>query len=78
VIGGEGNSDEGLPSLGFITQRNEWHVLEKPPRQSTSEFGLVLWNTHLYTLGGEQGGSLSNQNQSYQVIYSVVIPIIKP
>lgn len=77
IVGGIPDSEERLQALGYQTLSNTWQELENPFPEPWSDFGLAPVGTHLYGIGGKVDGQISDQNQAYQVIYTVVIPIVK-
>jgi N-acetylneuraminic acid mutarotase len=76
VIGGQGNQDSARGALEYIPANSDWVVFDLPVEQTWSHLGMVLSGSFLYLLGGELGGSLSDQHLAYQAIYTVAIPSI--
>jgi len=76
ILGGEGGDDRPAP-LKYFVQRDEWQAFERPPVEVGSRLGLVSMETQIYVLGGRIGGIFTGQQQSYQAIYTIAVPMIK-
>lgn len=76
----ENNAAPTPPALEFQVQMNQWAIFDTPTEGSTAFSGLLASGNFLYLLGGETTGAqpakLSDQNQSYQALYSISVPII--
>ncbi len=76
VVGGEG--EKSLASLKYSPQEDKWQAYELQASQSWGGMGLVIVGENLHTLGGRSNdGDFTNQHFSYQVIYTIIIPISK-
>jgi len=71
-----GDTSSSLPSLQYLHQEDQWQTFENPTTQEWSHPGLAPLQTKLYALGGLWNGNPTAQNLSYQVIYTIVIPIV--
>lgn len=77
VVGGEGESSAALGSLEYTLHSNEWQEVGFLIEESWSRLGVVPWGTNLYIIGGQQGGVPTSQNLAYQVMYTILFPVIK-
>ena len=75
TIGGitENGSQNG--PLQFTPQSAAWQPFETPPNEVGSDLGFVSIGNYLYAIGGQEDGILLDQNQSYQALYRVVLPL---
>lgn len=78
LVGGEGETGPSL-TLQYSPTKNEWQAFEAPPNIiHWIQPGLTVLNGQsLYAFGGQQDGQLTAQALNYQVLYYIVIPIIK-
>ena len=75
VMGGKGQAS--LSNLEFIPQTNLWIAFENPPVQIGEGAGIAPIDNRIYVLGGAVSGKVTPNNQVYQAIYTVVIPLIQ-
>jgi DNA-binding CsgD family transcriptional regulator len=75
IIGGKG-SDEKLTVIALSPEEPNWGQIEAPLQSGWSFLGAVTVGTRLYLLGGSTDEGLSNQIWSYQVIFTITLPII--
>jgi DNA-binding CsgD family transcriptional regulator len=71
------NTKNNLLIHEFATQKNEWRKIDSSLRSFASDFSLVALGPDINILGGLVGKKLQAQNTSYQVIYTISIPIVK-
>lgn len=76
IVGGEGN-DARLAPLKYFAQKDEWQAFEMPSVEVGSRLGLVGVATHIYALGGYVGDKPTGQQQAYQAIYTIVLPLAR-
>jgi DNA-binding CsgD family transcriptional regulator len=76
IIGGIGEQG-ALRPLEFFPQRDEWQQFESPLSQTWSGLRLVSIETYLYALGGRLDGTITEEHQAYQAIYTVLFPVVK-
>jgi DNA-binding CsgD family transcriptional regulator len=74
AVGGVGEMGSPLPPLQYLHQQDQWQTFEDPFLQQWSYLGLVSLPTQLYGIGGKSNGIPVAQNQSYQAIYTILIP----
>jgi len=60
-----------------VLTNNEWQPIQEPSLKRVSRTGLVTLFGQLYFLGGLDQGVWSARVDTYQAIYTVVIPIIQ-
>lgn len=77
ILGGEGADWQDLPPLEYSPQFDRWQQLQNPFSFRWSKLGLISMETHLYALGGTIEGAPSGKNVSYQVIYTISIPLVR-
>jgi DNA-binding CsgD family transcriptional regulator/N-acetylneuraminic acid mutarotase len=77
AIGGSGKSKNSGDVLEFNPQENEWKILEGIISQTWAFGGLVPFGTRIFALGGSVNRTPSDQNLSYQAIYTIAIPIVR-
>jgi N-acetylneuraminic acid mutarotase len=78
LIGGEGEAGPSL-TLQYSPTQDVWQAFEPPPGVSRwVQPGLAALNGQsLFVFGGQQDGQLTAQALNYQVLYYLVVPIIK-
>jgi N-acetylneuraminic acid mutarotase len=78
LVGGEGELGPAL-TLQYSPAQDEWQTFEAPADITRwRQLGLAVLNgQRLFAFGGEQNGQMTSGALSYQVIYTLVIPIIK-
>ncbi len=77
VVGGESGEEETLGFMELSTDSENWEVFSEIINADWSHLGVVPVGTHLYLIGGELDGNLTNQNLAYQVLYTIAIPIVR-
>ncbi len=77
VVGGKTNNDQSLPPLQYFLETQSWLQAENVFPLKWDRLGLVGLGMQLYGFGGEIDATLSQEAISYQVMYTVVIPILK-
>ena len=77
VVGGESGDEETLGFMELSSDSENWEVFSQIKNTDWSHLGVVPVGTHLYLIGGELDGNLTNQNLAYQVLYTIAIPIVR-
>lgn len=77
VIGGLGEEEGPLPALDYFPQLDQWMEVESPFIHAWSHLGLVPLGSSLHVLGGLLGGAPTQQNLSYQAIFTISLPLIR-
>jgi DNA-binding CsgD family transcriptional regulator len=76
LVGGDPQNSKPL-GLAYTIQDERWNYLDAAPLPVGIHLGIVAYEDYLITLGGESGGQIQNSQQICQVIYKVLMPIIK-
>ncbi len=77
VIGGM-NEQEGQPvHLGKANNVPGWSEFTQVISDDFAHMGIVAVGTHLYIIGGELDGVITDQNLAYQAIYSINLPVVR-
>jgi len=78
LIGGVSDgSVNSLENLAYNPQEGTWLSFDSPIQGDWSNPGIAGTGTHLYILGGSHTGLPISDAFSFQVIYSVLLPIVK-
>ena len=79
VFGGQGDTqpEGGLPPLQYNPISDHWTSFERSPVAIGAWPALVPLESRLYVLGGSTPGGMSAFHQSYQAIYTIVLPSIR-
>ena len=79
VFGGQGDTqpEGGLPPLQYAPVSDHWTSFERSPVAIGALPALVPLETRLHILGGSTPGGISAFHQSYQAIYTIVLPSIR-
>jgi N-acetylneuraminic acid mutarotase len=75
VVGGLSQSQDELPSLFYSPTTNRWTILERSLTQQVANMRMVPMETLIYVLGGQSRSTVSNENRSYQPLYTIAIPL---
>jgi DNA-binding CsgD family transcriptional regulator/N-acetylneuraminic acid mutarotase len=77
LVGGKDQVGASLTPLEYLAGSSQWLAFEAPP-EAVGEFPALLpVETRLHLLGGGVGKSLSAAQQSYQAIYTILIPVVR-
>jgi len=76
LIGGAHDSSEADYSYIYLPVSNSWQELQHPFSHNWTHFGQVLLGMRMYLIGGEIEETPSNQNISYQAIFTLSIPVV--
>jgi DNA-binding CsgD family transcriptional regulator/N-acetylneuraminic acid mutarotase len=77
VIGGESDHVDTLGYIEFSLNSSNWTYFGEIFDSNWSHLGIVPIGTHLYLMGGNLDGTLTNQNLAYQAIYLINLPVIR-
>jgi N-acetylneuraminic acid mutarotase len=77
VIGGEQASDSTPASYQFFPSIGSWIELEQPSPQPWAYLAAVPLDQNILALGGLLDDQVSAALQSYQAVYTVLIPVVK-
>ena len=77
LVGGKDQAGNSLASLQYLPGAGQWLAFEAPPEAAGGFPALLPVETRLHLLGGEVGASPSAWHQSYQAIYTILIPVVR-
>jgi DNA-binding CsgD family transcriptional regulator len=77
IIGGGNEAGTGLPSLQFLPEKEEWHLIQAPFPGEWTQMGLTNNGSHLFAIGGRLGDDLLDKTYTYQAIYTMAIPLVR-
>jgi len=77
VIGGSRLDDGSAPSYQFFPSLGNWIETSQPEAQSWTGLAAVPLEQLVYVVGGTLGDQATNQVESYQAVYTVLIPIVR-
>ena len=79
IVGGEGTTTTTTPllSLEYFSQTDQWRTFDAPGEVNWSGLGLVAVETRLHLLGGKIGAAPSNQHLTYQIVFTISLPVIR-
>jgi N-acetylneuraminic acid mutarotase len=76
VIGGETDLESKPLPLAYFPQLEQWQYMEETVFPTGSYLGVVSLGTNLFSIGGEIDQVPLGQNQAYQFMYTISIPVI--
>jgi hypothetical protein len=76
VIGGLSQAGSQPVPLAYFPQEEQWQVVQDAVFPETASLGLVPLGVNLFALGGELDQVPTAQNQAYQFLYTISIPVI--
>ncbi|OJX46994.1 MAG: hypothetical protein BGO78_15985 [Chloroflexi bacterium 44-23] len=77
IAGGTNETGEPLPIVQYLPVSDEWVEIDQPP-QPIGAFPAVLPSeTRLYIIGGELDDTIQTDNQVYQAVYTILVPVIR-
>ena len=77
VLGGEAERAENLAPIQFLPSMNAWMEFDSPDAYPVSFPGATSLEAYIYLIGGAIEGQASVQNQAYQAIFTISVPIIR-
>ncbi len=78
LVGGQTADSPENTSLIYFPQNDEWSQFDTTPSSlPRTNLGMAFLDRNIYVIGGLSGNEASGLTQSYQVIYSVAIPMIR-
>ena len=77
VVGGQGSSNDALSTLEYIPSSDSWKIFESSLSQPVSQLGLVPLEALLYAVGGQINGIPEQKNQTYQVLFTIAVPLVR-
>jgi len=76
AIGGQGES-QSYPALQYRPNQNVWYPLELTRTDPWVKPGVTGLETKVYALGGQLAGRITRTNLTYQVVFTILLPIIR-
>ncbi len=79
ILGGIQDDKTPAPQLIFLPDSNGWIVRPDPDgagNPTWSHFGIAVVRSNVYALGGMVDGIPSQQNITFQAIYTIPLPVI--
>lgn len=77
IVGGINDKKVALPSYEYFITDQTWLNIGSLGNKPWSRLGVVAVGSQLYVLGGLVDGKSTDQNLSYQAIYTMNMPIIR-
>lgn len=77
LVGGEGQASAGKTMLSYFPRSDEWQYMESLVLNTWTNLGLVGLETEIFVMGGKLDGEPTDQNLSYQAIFTVLFPVIR-
>jgi hypothetical protein len=74
IVGGKTNSATPSESLRYMPQSDNFQSFELPEHPVLNGVALVPFDTQLYALGGRTANGFEAAAQSYQAIYTIMLP----
>jgi DNA-binding CsgD family transcriptional regulator len=76
VIGGQNEAGSQPVPLAYFPQLDQWQYTQEAVFPHAASLGLVPLGVNLFSLGGQVDQVPSGQNQAYQFMYTISIPVI--
>ena len=77
LAGGENETNDPMPLLQYLPPKDQWVEIDQPP-VAIGLFPAVLpYETRLFVLGGAVSEGIIAENQAYQAVYTVLMPVIQ-
>ncbi|HSB65155.1 MAG TPA: LuxR C-terminal-related transcriptional regulator [Anaerolineales bacterium] len=76
IVGGTGVGDI-IPAIALSSGDQRWGQVESPLQNNWAFLGAATVGTRLFVLGGKTGESPNVQMWSYQVIFTITLPIVR-
>jgi DNA-binding CsgD family transcriptional regulator/N-acetylneuraminic acid mutarotase len=77
LVGGKDQVGDSLTPLQYLPGVGQWLVFEAPPEAAGAFPVLLPVETRLHLLGGEVAAGPRAGHQSYQAIYTILIPVVR-
>jgi DNA-binding CsgD family transcriptional regulator len=76
VMGGQGSVSAMLP-LEYLPGDDRWMELGSPPQPNGVFLSVLPVQTRLHLIGGEISGQLTARHQSYQAVFTILMPVVQ-
>jgi DNA-binding CsgD family transcriptional regulator len=77
IVGGAAEGKSELPTLVFLPSNGTWSISSDDITQPVVNPGVVTIEAFLYSIGGEYGGKPVANNQTFQALTTIAVPIIR-
>jgi DNA-binding CsgD family transcriptional regulator/N-acetylneuraminic acid mutarotase len=77
VVGGSGQGKNELSTLVFLPSNGTWNISNNDITQPVVNPGVVTIDAFLYSIGGEYAGKPVANNQTFQALTTIAVPIIR-
>ena len=77
LMGGNGADGKELSPLQYSIANDAWQEFETAPQPIGSRPALVTLDTKLHVLGGQSGEAFTAEHQTYQAIYTIMLPVVQ-
>ncbi len=78
ILGGEGESNQLLPTYEFIPREGTWGLFANPPVTTTySYMATASLGTRVYSVGGQLGNALAQKSFAIEAIKMIAVPLVK-
>jgi DNA-binding CsgD family transcriptional regulator/N-acetylneuraminic acid mutarotase len=77
VVGGAAQGKNELSTLVFLPSNGTWSISRDDITQPVVNPGVVTIDAFLYSIGGEYAGKPVSNNQTFQALTTIAVPIIR-
>jgi DNA-binding CsgD family transcriptional regulator/N-acetylneuraminic acid mutarotase len=77
LVGGNNRQGNGLTSLQYLPEKEQWQLIQTPFQGAWSDMGLTNNGSHLIAVGGRTGQDILDSVFTYQAIYTMAIPLLR-
>ncbi len=77
IAGGSDDQSSILPVIQYLPLSDEWVEIDQPLSAIGLYPAVLPYETRLYVMGGEVGNELQDNNQVYQAVYTILVPVIR-
>lgn len=64
----------GIDPLNYLPDQDKWQTFESGMPKTWTYMGIVSLETQIFVMGGKVDGVVATENQTYQAIYSILLP----
>ncbi len=76
VIGGQTEATNQPSPMAYFPHLDQWQYMQEPVYPRGANLGLVPLGINLFSIGGQLDQIPTGQNQAYQFMYTISIPVI--
>lgn len=77
IAGGSDELGSRLPVIQYLPLSDQWMEIDQPLQDIGLYPAVLPYETRLYVMGGEVGDELRDDNQVYQAVYTILVPVIR-